>query len=220
MSNSIEPATIAPLRSYSPTLKDYALAVTTASPALASSYDRSGLEDGYSQPNTNYLGYDLQPPFASPFSTSAYPYRVTARPIIVSPTFDPQASSESLSIQGLPETTYKVFRQNARQDALNSAAARRRYSQYVRREPSLDLPEYDGHHTNANGFQYYLKTHYHEEDKSKNSDKSVGSFGYVDPFGIRRVVYYKSDPQNGFVHRKNNRFVGFNAKPYDPLPPN
>ena len=88
------------------------------------------------------------------------------------------------------------------------------------RTPEYDFPPYDGHHTVADGFQYYLKTHYHEEEKNPKSDKSVGSFGYVDPFGIRRVVYYKADPQNGFVHKKNNRYVGFNATPYDPLPLN
>ena len=76
----------------------------------------------------------------------------------------------------------------------------------------------DGSGSSAeNGFQYYIKKQYHEEERVR-PDKAVGSFGYVDPFGIRRVVYYKADGQNGFVHRKNNRYVGHNAKPYDPLP--
>ncbi|XP_043269593.1 uncharacterized protein [Venturia canescens] len=86
--------------------------------------------------------------------------------------------------------------------------------------PEYEFPAYDGHHTNADGFQYYLKTHYHEEEKKPDDDKSIGSFGYVDPFGIRRVVYYKADSQNGFVHKHNNRYVGHNGTPYDPLPLN
>lgn len=74
-------------------------------------------------------------------------------------------------------------------------------------------------HTTANGFEYYLRRQYHEEEREPNGE-SIGSFGYIDPFGIRRVIYYKTDPQtSGFVHKKNNRYVGFAAKPYDPSPP-
>ncbi|OXU26894.1 hypothetical protein TSAR_015814 [Trichomalopsis sarcophagae] len=80
-----------------------------------------------------------------------------------------------------------------------------------------EFPSYDGTHSTADGFKYYLKKQYHEEERTR-PDKTIGSFGYVDPFGIRRVVYYKADAQNGFVHRKNNRYVGHNAKPYDPVP--
>ncbi|XP_026675258.1 uncharacterized protein LOC108632147 isoform X2 [Ceratina calcarata] len=77
-------------------------------------------------------------------------------------------------------------------------------------------PEYDGTYTVQNGFQYYLKRQYHEEEQQPNNG-AVGSFGYIDPFGIRRVIYYKTDPRTGgFVHRKNNRYVGFAATPYDP----
>ncbi|KAK2588151.1 hypothetical protein KPH14_004201 [Odynerus spinipes] len=73
-------------------------------------------------------------------------------------------------------------------------------------------------HTSANGFEYYLNRQYHEEEHEQNGE-TIGSFGYIDPFGIRRVIYYKTDPQNGgFVHKQNNRYVGFNATPYDPLP--
>lgn len=64
-----------------------------------------------------------------------------------------------------------------------------------------------------NGFAYFLPRHYHEE--TYNSENRDGSFGYIDPFGIRRVVYYRTDPNSGFKIRKNNRYVGFNAKPYD-----
>ncbi|RZF37723.1 hypothetical protein LSTR_LSTR003134 [Laodelphax striatellus] len=73
---------------------------------------------------------------------------------------------------------------------------------------------YDGIAFTHNGFRYYLPRHYHEEEGL--GDKRTGSFGYIDPFGIRRVVYYNTSPNTGFVHRKNNRYVGFNATPYDP----
>ncbi|XP_076298743.1 uncharacterized protein LOC143217905 isoform X3 [Lasioglossum baleicum] len=80
-------------------------------------------------------------------------------------------------------------------------------------------PLYDGTHTTANGFQYYLKRQYHEEEQEPTGS-NVGSFGYVDPFGIRRVIYYKTDPHTGgFVHQKNNKFVGLSGTPYDPSPP-
>ncbi|CAD6234654.1 GSCOCG00002037001-RA-CDS [Cotesia congregata] len=100
----------------------------------------------------------------------------------------------------------------------NPRTRQARLSQGISSTPEeYEFPQYDGTHTTADGFQYYLKTHYHEEEQQP--DKSVGSFGYVDPFGIRRVVYYKADGQNGFVHKKNNRYVGFDATPYDPVPP-
>lgn len=68
----------------------------------------------------------------------------------------------------------------------------------------------------SNGFSYYLPRHYHEETyQQANANNRDGSFGYIDPFGIRRVVYYHASPDGGFKVRKNNRYVGFNAKPYD-----
>lgn len=76
--------------------------------------------------------------------------------------------------------------------------------------------QYDGVGVTANGFRYYLPRQYQEE-VSNNDGSRDGSFGYVDPFGIRRVVYYNAG-RNGFVHRKNNRYVGFNSTPYDPRP--
>lgn len=76
---------------------------------------------------------------------------------------------------------------------------------------------YDGVSQTRNGFKYFLPRQYHEEDNS-DPERRDGSFGYIDPFGIRRVIYYKTSPENGFVHRKNNRYVGFDATPYDPRP--
>lgn len=77
-------------------------------------------------------------------------------------------------------------------------------------------PHYDGVSATNNGFRYFLPRQYQEE-VSNNDGSKDGSYGYIDPFGIRRVVYYNAG-NNGFVHRKNNRYVGFNAQPYDPRP--
>lgn len=77
------------------------------------------------------------------------------------------------------------------------------------------IPEYDGIAVTHNGFRYYLPRQYQEEENLPG-DQRAGSFGYIDPFGIRRVIYYNSSPGSGFQVRKNNRYVGFNATPYDP----
>ncbi|KAL7733843.1 hypothetical protein ACLKA6_011560 [Drosophila palustris] len=78
---------------------------------------------------------------------------------------------------------------------------------------NLDASDYDGVSVTRNGFRYVLPKQYHEE--AQVDDKRAGSFGYVDPFGIRRVVYYNASPGRGFVHRNNNQFVGANGAPYD-----
>lgn len=64
------------------------------------------------------------------------------------------------------------------------------------------------------GFRYLLPHQYHEEEQISES-KKAGSFGYVDPFGIRRVVYYNASPEKGFIHRNRNRYVGLGAQPFD-----
>jgi hypothetical protein len=84
--------------------------------------------------------------------------------------------------------------------------------------PPAEQAQYDGVSFVRNGFKYYLPRHYHEEQSDDAGDTRAGSFGYVDPFGIRRVVYYNTAPGTGFVHRKNNRYVGLDAEPYDPRP--
>ncbi|CAH2009393.1 unnamed protein product [Acanthoscelides obtectus] len=76
---------------------------------------------------------------------------------------------------------------------------------------------YDGVSVTNDGFRYYIPRAYHEEE-TLPGDKRSGSFGYIDPFGIRRVIYYNTAPGEGFKHRKNNRYVGFDATPYDPRP--
>lgn len=78
-------------------------------------------------------------------------------------------------------------------------------------------PQYNGVSVTNDGFRYYIPRAYHEEQNSDGGTSKSGSFGYIDPFGIRRVVYYNAGP-GGFKHRKNNRYVGFNATPYDPRP--
>lgn len=95
----------------------------------------------------------------------------------------------------------------------NQIDDRYQQQQQDRRE---DTP-YDGVSVTNNGFRYFLPRQYHEEENSGSSRRS-GSFGYVDPFGIRRVIYYNTSPEGGFNHRKNNRYVGFDAPPYDPRP--
>lgn len=81
------------------------------------------------------------------------------------------------------------------------------------------FPYYDsGVGVTANGFRYFLPRMYQEETENKSEDSRDGSYGYIDPFGIRRVVYYNAG-KNGFIHRNNNRYVGLNgAAPYDPRP--
>jgi len=79
----------------------------------------------------------------------------------------------------------------------------------------LAASEYDGVGVTRNGFRYVLPKQYHEEETNPADGKRAGSFGYVDPFGIRRVVYYNAAPGRGFVHRNNNQYVGANGAPYD-----
>lgn len=87
------------------------------------------------------------------------------------------------------------------------------YSPYSRpNEINGNSRPYDGYTTN--GFGYYLPRQYHEERYANPANRD-GSYGYIDPFGIRRVVYYRTSADGGFKIRKNNRYVGFNATPYD-----
>uniref|UniRef100_A0A1B0FLG8 Uncharacterized protein n=1 Tax=Glossina morsitans morsitans TaxID=37546 RepID=A0A1B0FLG8_GLOMM len=76
------------------------------------------------------------------------------------------------------------------------------------------LPQYNEITNTQQGFRYILPHHYHEESQI-NESKKAGSFGYVDPFGIRRVVYYNASPEKGFVHRNRNRYVGVDGVPFD-----
>ncbi|XP_065362221.1 uncharacterized protein LOC135955788 [Calliphora vicina] len=85
---------------------------------------------------------------------------------------------------------------------------------------SYNAPDYNDVTVARNGFRYVLPHQYHEEQQISDT-KKAGSFGYVDPFGIRRVVYYNASPEKGFIHRNRNRYVGLGAQPYDePQPEN
>uniref|UniRef100_A0A1A9WTG7 Uncharacterized protein n=1 Tax=Glossina brevipalpis TaxID=37001 RepID=A0A1A9WTG7_9MUSC len=76
------------------------------------------------------------------------------------------------------------------------------------------LSQYNEITNTQQGFRYVLPHHYHEESQI-NENKKAGSFGYVDPFGIRRVVYYNASPEKGFIHRNRNRYVGLDGLPYE-----
>ncbi|XP_058801264.1 uncharacterized protein LOC131669999 [Phymastichus coffea] len=201
------------------------IAVTTLRPRPFSLTTSSPSGDGYKyeQPNGNYLP-----------SINYKSYRKPA--LLVEPPYLEQdqnhLGSHSTSVRVTPRTVFRGYRRwNGTTSSTTSPSsstvrvvARRRSSQQQRTASASSgykeykFPSYDGtSRTGDNGFQYYLKKQYHEEERAR-PDKAVGSFGYVDPFGIRRVVYYKADGANGFVHRKNNRYVGHEASPYDPVP--
>ena len=82
---------------------------------------------------------------------------------------------------------------------------------------SYDLPYSNdyGNVVTQNGFRYYIPRAYHEEAQNLPYQEKTGSFGYVDPFGIRRVIYYNTAPGTGFQHKKHNTYVGLNAAPFD-----
>jgi hypothetical protein len=156
------------------------------------------------------------PPLALTDDNSVIPLSSTLSPIIVSPLSNdllpPKSSSDNVvTITSRPRTNY---RHSAYRHGSSSA------ERNVIVENSIDnrqkYQNYDGVGTTQNGFRYFLPRHYQEE-ATNNDETRDGSYGYIDPFGIRRVVYYNAG-KNGFVHRKNNRFVGFNSTPYDPRP--
>nr|CAI5818004.1 unnamed protein product [Callosobruchus analis] len=121
--------------------------------------------------------------------------------------------SHNVLLRGVPEgdndpnlngPTYPIDRNGRPYDG--QAQDSRNHPQYTK---------YDGVSVTNDGFRYYIPRAYHEEETLPD-DKRSGSFGYIDPFGIRRVIYYNTGPGEGFKHRKNNRYVGFDATPYDP----
>ncbi|CAG0880936.1 unnamed protein product [Darwinula stevensoni] len=57
-----------------------------------------------------------------------------------------------------------------------------------------------------NAFGYNTGTQFHYQ-KSLPNGRSVGKFGYVDPFGIRRIITYQAGPA-GFNVKKDFSFVG------------
>ncbi|XP_065338915.1 uncharacterized protein LOC135938858 isoform X2 [Cloeon dipterum] len=198
----------------------------------------------YRQPsNTNYL-YDhpesASKPQASNFNSHPYftgdfgEYEPVVgyqkkktgflvRPsVYTSPTAAPTAqtaySPNSLEYGVRKQPTYapiRVFTPEQQQYLLQKQAEQS--ASEVRYQQQAADSSYDGVSTTRNGFKYFLPKNYHEETGTATNERS-GSYGYIDPFGIRRVVYYNSAPGTGFQVKKNNRYVGFESTPYDPRP--
>ncbi|XP_069674493.1 cuticle protein 19.8 isoform X1 [Periplaneta americana] len=148
------------------------------------------------------------PAYVAPIS--AYPYAqpdITSNALPPADTYtNPYVLSNTAAQYPLVPATRRTYDVGAYQQQ-NYAAASSNVQSYQQ-------PLYDGIAATHNGFRYFLPRQYHEEEGT--DDRRAGSFGYIDPFGIRRVIYYNTAPGTGFVHRKNNRYVGFNATPYDP----
>lgn len=56
------------------------------------------------------------------------------------------------------------------------------------------------------GFIYKIPHQYHKEETDRDGSRS-GSFGYVDPFGIRRVIHYNAGT-TGFDAARDFKYVG------------
>lgn len=149
------------------------------------------------------FGYSTPTPFAPPASLSntGYHYAPAATPS--NNGYDYYTPNSPLEVNALdapllPPLPDRAYRRRLRPLHTNQLDA---------------AGDYDGVSVTRNGFRYVLPKQYHEE--AQVDDKRAGSYGYVDPFGIRRVVYYNASPGRGFVHRNNNQFVGPNGAPYD-----
>nr|CAD7429960.1 unnamed protein product [Timema monikensis] len=177
-------------------------AVTTPAPSPINSYS-------YPSPSvpTNDLLYRPNAIFP-PSNTYLNPYIYTAN----NPSYSLSSDRRNYD-HNVPIDTYDSAYQNFG-TPLSTQINQPTYSNSIQQQ-AQQFPLYDGIATTHNGFRYYLPRQYHEEENS-GSDTRSGSFGYIDPFGIRRVTYYNTAPGTGFVHKKNNRYVGFNATPYDP----
>ncbi|XP_030372515.1 uncharacterized protein LOC115622647 [Scaptodrosophila lebanonensis] len=149
-------------------------------------------------------GYSTPAPFAPPAVAPASGYQYAPVPSGAGD-FGYYTPNSPLDVNSLDGTTAALL------PPLPDRAYRRRLRPL--QSNALDAPDYDGISVTRNGFRYVLPRQYHEE--AQVGDKRAGSFGYVDPFGIRRVVYYNAAPGRGFVHRNNNQYVGANGAPYD-----
>jgi hypothetical protein len=163
-------------------------------------------------------------------STPTYDFRPTVTPITaseatssVSP-YDFDSSNTNTVDDGYYASDSTQYR---RYDVFNPNSYRHADAWLQRQRPTIRIGDgytpqfsgYDGVAFRRNGFRYYLPKQYHEEETGAGNEKA-GSFGYIDPFGIRRVIYYNTAPGEGFQIRKNNRYVGHDATPYDPRPLN
>lgn len=162
------------------------------------------------------INNELQPPASSAISLNDVGPSVPYAPISVT---IPTTFSESTTVSPISSTAaVPLFNRHS----FYRGASKRPIAYYPPNQLDFgngidDKKRYD--HYNARvpaGFSYFLPRHYHEETFGEaNANNRDGSYGYIDPFGIRRVVYYHATPDGGFRVRKNNRYVGFNAKPYD-----
>ncbi|XP_028032376.1 uncharacterized protein LOC114244690 [Bombyx mandarina] len=157
-------------------------------------------------------------------SSTAYDYRPTVTSVTNRDATTPNPYAyEPPNTNSLDDGYYASDSQ--RYDVFNPNSYRHADDWLRRQRPTAELGDgytpqfstYDGAPFRRNGFRYYLPKQYHEENTGDVNDR-IGSFGYVDPFGIRRVIYYNTAPGEGFQIRKNNRYVGHDATPYDPRP--
>ncbi|XP_001353661.4 uncharacterized protein [Drosophila pseudoobscura] len=165
-------------------------------------------------------GFSAPAPFAAPPSVAppsvASGYNYAPSPTLSTSGYAPSSSNSGYGYYS-PNSPLEV---NSLEAALLPPLPSRAYRRRLRPVQSNHLDElsaagYDGVGVTRNGFRYVLPKQYHEEETSAADGKRAGSFGYVDPFGIRRVVYYNASPGRGFVHRNNNQYVGANGAPYD-----
>lgn len=174
------------------------------------------------------INNELQPPILPPIALNEVLHNDVIGPVAIPATISPHDPLNIVSSTVAPPFVYSTTASplplvdnsldgtRSIVPIINRSAYRRRPVAYY---PQNHLEYGDKKVYNArtpNGFGYYLPRHYHEETyRDANAQNRDGSFGYIDPFGIRRVVYYQASPDGGFKTRKNNRYVGFNAKPYD-----
>lgn len=164
----------------------------------------------------NTINNDLAPPKSYPsYNGIGSPISTTARPFV-----DTYPSNSAVSLNSNKFNAQSLYNRNNIESShqyYQPNYSKRYNTNKVDENYNQQYGSYDGVSATHNGFRYFLPRQYHEEESSKNGDRKDGSYGYIDPFGIRRVVYYNAGP-GGFNHRKNNRYVGFNATPYDPRP--
>ncbi|VVC98232.1 unnamed protein product [Leptidea sinapis] len=197
---------------------------TTLAPPYA--YPREGTITATPSPYPDVSSTPIVEVSPNSVDTTRYNFRPTVSPI----TADEASSTASRSDFDLTNTNTidNYFASDSssygRVDVYNPNSYRHANEWSRRQQPAArfgdgytpQFSSYDGVAFRRNGFRYYLPKQYHEEQS--DSDEKTGSFGYVDPFGIRRVIYYNSSPGRGFQVRKNNRYVGHDATPYDPRP--
>ncbi|XP_055378754.1 mucin-5AC [Condylostylus longicornis] len=205
--------------------KDAAYISSTLIPPLSSPTPFSTAKPAYKSTSTPYYSttYRSNYPISS-VSPSDYHNHISTIQPIHSTTSRPNYESPTIgSIVPIEDNDITVKPLYSRQpiasidDSYKLRVAPLEYNNNLGSGYDPQFPEYDGISLNRNGFSYYLPKQYHEED-NRDPNYRRGSFGYIDPFGIRRVTYYNTAPGEGFVHRKNNRYVGHDATPYDPRP--